>query len=86
MERLIFQQFRLSADGQLVLGIDHRFALNRPALMSAVSKKSFSSVGSPILARIRVTSALTFCPALSSPKIPAAPSCNRVFQSAIWLE
>jgi hypothetical protein len=29
--------------------IDHRFALNMPALMSAPSKKSFSSASTPIL-------------------------------------
>jgi len=79
------KQFRLSADGQLVFGTDHRFALNRPALTSAVSKKSFSSVSSPILACIRVTSTLTCSSALSSPNTPAALSCNRVFQSVIWL-
>src|ERR1035441_1646235 len=79
------QQFRLSADGQLVFGVDHRFALNRPALTSAVSKKSFSSVSSPILACIRVTSTLPCCSALSSQKTPIEPSCNRVFQSVIWL-
>ena len=30
--------------------VDHRFALSNPALVSAPSKKSFSSVSSPILA------------------------------------
>src|SRR5664280_2850197 len=52
--------------------------------MSAVSKKSFSSVSSPILACIRVTSTLVCCSALSSPKTPPAPSCSRVFHSVIW--
>jgi hypothetical protein len=33
-----------------VLTVDHRFALSNPALVSAPSKKSFSSVSSPILA------------------------------------
>jgi hypothetical protein len=33
-----------------VRGLDHRFALSKPALPSAPSKKSFSSVSSPILA------------------------------------
>jgi hypothetical protein len=33
-----------------VLTVDHRFALSNPALLSALSKKSFSSVSSPILA------------------------------------
>src|SRR5260370_4083363 len=38
------------SDGQIVRGLDHRFALSKPALPSAPSKKSFSSVSSPILA------------------------------------
>ena len=33
------QQLRLSADGQLELGMDHCLALSSPALMSAVSRK-----------------------------------------------
>jgi hypothetical protein len=33
-----------------VLTVDHRFALSNPDLLSAPSKKSFSSVSSPILA------------------------------------
>jgi hypothetical protein len=33
-----------------VRAADHRFALNMPALVSAPSKKSFSSVSSPVLA------------------------------------
>jgi hypothetical protein len=33
-----------------MLVVDHRFALSKPALPSAPSKKSFSSVSSPILA------------------------------------
>src|SRR5260370_30775584 len=44
------QSFRLLGDGQIVRGLDHRFALSKPALPSAPSKKSFSSVSSPILA------------------------------------
>src|SRR5471030_3460562 len=42
--------FRLLRDRQIVLTVDHRFALSNPALLSAPSKKSFSSVSSPILA------------------------------------
>ena len=44
------QNLRLLADRQIVLTVDHRFALSNPALVSAPSKKSFSSVSSPILA------------------------------------
>src|SRR4249920_15735 len=44
------QNPRLLADRQIVRAVDHRFALSNPALVSAPSKKSFSSVSSPILA------------------------------------
>src|SRR5258705_9901860 len=44
------QNLRLLRDRQIVLTVDHRFALSSPALLSAPSKKSFSSVSSPILA------------------------------------
>ena len=44
------QNLRLLGDRQIVLTVDHRFALSNPALVSAPSKKSFSSVSSPILA------------------------------------
>src|SRR5258708_8855177 len=44
------QSLCLPGDRQLVLTVDHRFALSNPALVSAPSKKSFSSVSSPILA------------------------------------
>src|SRR5450759_3460540 len=44
------QSFRLFRDCQVVLTVDHRLALSKPALPSAPSKKSFSSVSSPILA------------------------------------
>src|SRR6202012_2338150 len=44
------QNFRLLGDRQIMFTVDHRFALSNPALVSAPSKKSFSSVSSPILA------------------------------------
>ncbi len=44
------QRLRLPGDRQRVRTVDHRFALSMPALLSAPSKKSFSSVSSPILA------------------------------------
>ena len=44
------QSLRLPADRQIMRAIDHRFALSRPALLSAPAKKSFSSASSPILA------------------------------------
>src|SRR3981189_1657757 len=50
------QNVRLLGDRQIVSTIDHRFALSNPALVSAPSKKSFSSVNSPILACSAFTS------------------------------
>ena len=44
------QDLGLTGDGKVVGAVDHRFALSMPALMSAPSKKSFSSASSPILA------------------------------------
>ena len=44
------ESLRLAGDRQAMLAVDHRFALNRPALPSAPDKKSFSSASSPILA------------------------------------
>ena len=38
------QNLSLLADRQIVRAVDHRFALSNPALVSAPSKKSFSSV------------------------------------------
>jgi hypothetical protein len=40
----------LPGDRQVMRAVDHRFALSWPALLSAPSKKSFSSVSSPIFA------------------------------------
>src|ERR1019366_834493 len=69
------KNLRLPADRQPMFGIDHRFALSNPAFVSAFSKKSFSSVNSPILACSTVTSTLEAAgSSLASPKTPAAPS------------
>src|ERR1700733_686227 len=40
------QDLGLADDGKVVGAVDHRFALSMPALMSAPSKKSFSSASS----------------------------------------
>src|SRR5229473_722130 len=50
------QKLRLPADRDCVLRVDHRFALSMPALVSAPSKKSFSSASCPILACSTFTS------------------------------
>ncbi|MGY2933169.1 hypothetical protein ACVWZ6_002771 [Bradyrhizobium sp. GM6.1] len=41
------QDFRLLRDRQIVLAVDHRFALNNPALVSAPSKKLVSALLAP---------------------------------------
>ncbi len=72
------QGLRLARDGQIVRTVDHRFALgNSPALPSAPSKKSFSSVSSPILAcsAFKSTGAAS-PPGAAEPNTPAAPSSN----------
>jgi predicted TIM-barrel fold metal-dependent hydrolase len=40
----------LPRNGQVVVAVDHRLALSKPALVSAACKKSLSSVSSPSLA------------------------------------
>src|SRR5690606_28948234 len=78
------QQLCLTRYGQFVFEINHFFALSSPALLSAPSKKSFSSVSSPILAcsAFRSTGG---CSSASPPKAKAACSCNWVFHWVIWL-
>src|SRR4029077_3553064 len=81
------QGLRLLRDGQLMLAHDHRLALSKPALPSATSKKSFSSVSSPILAWSDFTSmggVLAAAPA-ADPNTPAAPSRSCNFHCVIWL-
>ena len=41
------QYFRLLCDRQIVLTVDHRFALSNPALLSAPSKKLNSALRAP---------------------------------------
>jgi hypothetical protein len=44
------QNLLLAGNRKIVSFVDHRFALSKPALVSAPSKKSFSSANSPIFA------------------------------------
>jgi hypothetical protein len=44
------EHLRLPRDRKGMAAVDHRFALSRPALLSAPSKKSLARVSSPILA------------------------------------
>src|SRR3954463_13632647 len=64
---------------------DHRFALRRPALLSAPDKKSLVSVSSPILACSVFTSTAGAADFGSQPNTLAAPSRSWAFQAVIWL-
>src|ERR1700716_2792429 len=75
----------LLRDRQIVRTVDHRFALSRPALPSAPSKKSFSSVSSPIFACSDFTSTAGGAAPLPppGPKTSAAPPSSCAFQDVI---
>src|SRR5246127_2986925 len=78
------QNLRLLGDRQVVLTVDHRFALSNPALVSAPSKKSFSSVNSPILACSDFTSTAGVASAVPpGPKTPEAPPSSWAFHAVI---
>src|SRR5215470_13341636 len=82
-----FQNLRLLGDRQVVLTVDHRFALSNPALVSAPSKKSFSSVSSPILACSVLTSISGVEDLAPEPdaNTSVAPSRSWSFHADIWL-
>src|SRR5688500_11904994 len=76
------QNLGLPRDRQVVFAVDHRFALSNPALVSAPSKKSFSSVSSPILACSDFTSTTGGADPLPLPPGPntsAAPPSSCAF-------
>src|SRR6266545_4750177 len=79
------QSRRLLGDRQIVLTVDHRFALSNPALSSAPSKKSFSSVSSPILACSAFTSMAGFAAPLPppGPNTSAAPPSSCALHDVI---
>src|SRR5438105_15325233 len=78
------QRRRLLGDRQIVRTVDHRLALSRPALPSAPSKKSFSSVSSPILACSDFTSTVGCdAPLPPGPKTSAAPPSSCAFHDVI---
>src|SRR5271165_2868710 len=81
------ERLRLFRDGQIVRPVDHRLAPGMPALPSAPSKKSFSSVNSPIFAWSAFKSTVgPMEPALASdPNTPAAPCKSCAFHCVIWL-
>src|ERR1700704_6255227 len=79
------QRLRLLGDRQIVRTVDQRLALSRPALLSAPSKKSFSSVSSPILACSDFTSTAGCAAPLPppGPKTSAAPPSSCAFHAVI---
>jgi hypothetical protein len=76
--------FGLFRDSQRMTTVNHRLAPSNPALVSAPSKKSFSSVNSPILAcklfKATLEAAASF---FSLPNDPAAPSRSWAFHWVI---
>src|SRR4051812_517869 len=81
------ERFGLLGDRQIMGAVDHRFALSRPALLSAPDKKSLVSVSSPILACnvFTSTAGVAGSDLGSDPNTPAAPSRSCAFQAVIWL-
>src|ERR1700680_2138073 len=79
------QHLGLPGNRQFVLTVDHRFALSNPALVSAPSKKSFSSVSSPILACSDFTSTTGSAATLPAPgpNTSAAPPSSCAFHDVI---
>jgi len=78
------EQLRLPRQRQLMVAVDHRFALSMPALPSAPAKKSFSSVSSPILAcSVFKSIAGDDASDRPDPNTLAAPSSSCAFQVVI---
>src|SRR5262245_38958262 len=74
-------QLGLLRNAQRVITVDHRFALSNPALVSAPSKKSFSSVSSPILAcRAFTSTGGSRVVPVPAPNTSDAPSSSCAFQ------
>ena len=76
-------QLWLAADRQFVGGVHHRVALSHPTLVSAPSKKSFSSVSCPILACKAFRSTGGSAGAAPPPNTSAARSLSCRFHSVI---
>ena len=77
-------QLGLPFDRKGMGAVDYRFAFSNPTLLSAPSKKSFSSVSWPILACMALTSTGGSA-ALALSKTSAARSLSCRFQLVIWL-
>src|SRR6185503_20135711 len=79
------EQLRLTLQRNVMVPIDHRFAPNRPALLSAPAKKSFSSVSWPILACRSFRSTGADIPSAGGPpNTPDAPSSSWARHADIW--
>jgi|TARA_B100001059_G_C17421666_1_gene373502 hypothetical protein len=72
----------LFAHRKFVVCINHRFELSKPTLMSALSKKSFSDVSSPILACKTFTTTVDSA-GLVAPNAVEAACSNSAFHWAI---
>src|SRR4029079_19500222 len=70
------ERLGLRGERQRVRAVDHRFALSRPALLSAPDKKSLVSISSPILACnvFTSTAGVDGSDLRSAPDTPAPPS------------
>src|SRR5262249_44332379 len=81
------QHGRLPREREIMIAVNHRLALSNPALSSALSKKSFSSVSSPIFAcsALMSTSGVDGLALELVANTSAAPSSSRSFQVDIWL-
>src|SRR5262245_26617360 len=78
-------QLGLLRNAQRVITVDHRFALSNPALVSTPSKKSFSSVSSPILACSAFTStAGAWVVPVPAPNTSTAPPSSCAFHVVTW--
>src|SRR3954454_8490043 len=79
------QQLGLPPQRKAMVTVDHRFALSKPAWLSAPAKKSLSSVSSPILACSTFKSTTGAASAAPPPNNSAAPSSIRALHAVIWL-
>src|SRR5262245_50037026 len=78
-------QLGLLRNAQRMITVDHRFALSNPALESAPSKKSFSSVSSPILAcRAFTSTAGAWAVPAPAPNTSDAPPSSCAFHVVTW--
>src|SRR5574340_343538 len=78
------EELTLPHDWQGMGSVDHRFALSNPALMSAPSKKSFSSASCPIFSWRTLKSGASDV-GLVPPNTSAARASNCCFHSVIWV-